>query len=46
MLFGKKWKNIYDKMKQALNPIIYTKIYYYTLRCIDPNPGMRVNLYV
>ena len=31
MLFGKKWKNIsLDKMKQALNPIIYTKIYYYT----------------
>ena len=48
MLFGKKMqKNIsYNKMKQALNPIIYTKIYYYTLRCIDPNPEMRVNLYV
>ena len=48
MLFGKKMeKNIsYDKMKQALNPIIYTKIYYYTLRCIDPNPEMRVNIYV
>ena len=48
MLFGKKMeKNLsYDKMKEALNPIIYTKIYYYTLRCIDPNPEMRVNLYV
>jgi hypothetical protein len=48
MLFGIKMdKNIsYDKMKQLLNPIINTKIYYYTLRCIDPNPEMRVNLYV
>lgn len=48
MLFGKSAdkKLTYEKMKNSLNPIINTKIYYYVLRCIDPDIEMRTNLYV
>ena len=48
MLFGKAAENLFDfeKIKLIMNPIINTKIYFYVLRCIDPHPAMRANLYL
>jgi hypothetical protein len=48
MLFGKVVEKQMDFKKNQLlmKPIINTKIYFYVLRCIDPDPAMRANLYV
>ena len=48
MLFGKvaEKQMDFEKIKLLMKPIINTKIYFYVLRCIDPDPVMRANLYV
>lgn len=48
MLFGSNnEKQIsFEKAQQIMEPIINTKIYFYALRCIDPDPIMRANLYL
>ena len=48
MLFGKAAEKLFDfeKIKLIMKPIINTKIYFYVLRCIDPHPAMRANLYL
>ena len=48
MLFGSQAEKTmsFEKMQQIMNPIINTKIYFYVLRCIDPDPIMRANLYL
>lgn len=48
MLFGSQAEKAmtFEKTQQMMNPIINTKIYFYTLRCLDPNPIMRANLYL
>ena len=48
MLFGESGKKqlSFEKMNLLMNPIINTKIYFYVLRCIDPDPDMRTNIYI
>ena len=48
MLFGSQAEKVmsFEKAQQIMDPIVNTKIYFYASRCIDPNPIMRVNLYL
>ncbi len=48
MLFGSQAEKVmsFENAQQIMNPIINTKVYFYALRCLDPNPIMRANLYL